>query len=224
MSDQGMSRPNYLPPNVRALAYAGPDLRPHGRVGSFLARPVGWTLVIAAALTMATTLYADGVPTEGLFGLELVVAAAAWVVVGFAWFCRAIATAAAARRPVGTDDERRGRWRWAVVPTLFVLTITLCEADVPTAVVFRLSRPAMERSALAALARPARAVLPMGVGLYGTSTPEIENGTVYFPITGTGFFDQDGYGYNAAGPPAPGHGSCRHLSGPWYRYRRHLPS
>ena len=200
---------------VAALSYARADVRTPGPVGRFMLRPAGWVLAATAAVAAAVTLVvAADVVDLSLLGVFL--SGFLWLLVVAGLAVRMFGHVAAVATYGRPDGGRSRWWRWLIAPGLLAVTYALCRADVPTAVAFRLSRSAMERSAIAALARPDATPLPMSVGLYGTSTPEVDHGTVYFMIAGMSFIDRDGYAYSPAGPPAQYR--CWPVGGPWYRW------
>jgi hypothetical protein len=122
------------------------------------------------------------------------------------------------------------RWplkRRLALPLAFVVTAILVYNGVPAAVVFRLSRGAMERAARTALANPSAASSPRRIGLYFDCAPQVIGTSVYFKVGGGGLWQQDyGYAYRPAGPPKPplrashlnDDAYCVQIEGPWYEW------
>jgi hypothetical protein len=205
------------------LDYAVRSARLPGPVGRLLLSPVGWPLHVASLLIAIATVVIWSGPAPSLWPAIYAGYMAAGVAV--TWFLRLLSRWVAAQH-FGVRLAGPAR-PWLVTPAVFVLTFWLVWFGVPSAVRFRLSRPALERAARAALAHPGTPSAPARIGLYGTCVPRVIGTSVYFTVGGRGLWDEDyGYAYRPAGRPrSPLRFSylnddayCRPIGGTWYEW------
>ncbi len=187
-------------------------------------RGPGWITHALTAFVAVATLAFFSVPC-GYFFLFLAVLMG-WSVLGLLWFSRAVIFVVARVRRRGEVLPPARLLPWTVAPVAFAVLAVLGPANVPLYVVFRLSRPALERSVEAVLAAPDDYPPdPIGpgervtwIGLYPVEKIEHVPGGARFRIAWTGWLDRCGFAYSPDGPPPNLGGEDRYsdFSGDWY--------
>ena len=127
-----------------------------------------------------------------------------------------VVTAFAERSSAAADRRPPRPWQWAIVPTVFAVMTAWSVTDRYYTEPFDLAHPGLRQAAETALANPMVVPPAVTIAPYGSVTPEVFQGAVYFRLDSTLSTD-DGWAYSPAGRPDY-KGKCVHISGPWYRY------
>jgi hypothetical protein len=140
-----------------------------------------------------------------------------WLVLGVAWLLRLSDRPGKGTRlvPVGPSMREKAiaMWGRAVVQLACIATITLVVNDVPLAVAFRLSRPALESQAKALASKgTSTSTTSVHAPWYGECDAMVYD---YNTVQIRPGFADGAFVYSPAGRPT-GMGQYRPLSGAWY--------
>lgn len=178
---------------------------------SWLQRPPGPLLALAAVAAAAGLMWASSVPMSDFDLVMYSVLAGLAVCAG--WLLRTLCC---------LISTKRFSWWMAVVPAVIVLCLGLNAAEVPLRVRFALAENDFDRVAAAVAADP-RAAGAAGsrIGSYAVTSIDVHSGRVYFTVAGSGFLGQGGFAYLPSGPPGLSDPvgesvTVTALTGPWY--------
>jgi hypothetical protein len=178
------------------------------------ARPPTWLFHGLLAIATLPVLWAVSVP--GSSTTWLLVSLLVWFWFGAVWLVRLA---------LYVTHRRRLSWWFAVAPAMFVLLVSVVNADLPLKVRWAGSHDAFEAAVAGLPADEELSLQPKTIGSFRISeTLRIPEGVLFYEAHGAFLFNDAGFAYLPDGPSDDiGDGALespefRPLGGPWYAW------